>query len=174
LAQKFITSRELGLIRHWTKELVQDVSRQYVLYYAVSPEDSVIHDVYDEAISKTMMDPVKVNCRVEFDELAATTGQGIMDSNFSLTVLVAPQEFTDRNLNPRAGDFVEWGQVIFEITNVTKRNPAFGQANEKVTIQLTCSPSRESQYKAESSSDDGIDNTHPVEPAQPRTLGDDL
>lgn len=174
MAQKFVTERELGLIRHWTKELVRDVSRQYVLYYAISAEDSVIHDVYDEAVTKTVMDPVKVNCRVEFDELAATTGQGVMDSNFELTVQIQPQELKDRNLNPRAGDFVEWGQVMFEVTNVTTRNPAFGQANEKVTIQLTCFPSRENQYKAENSSEDGIDNTHPAEPARPRTLGDDL
>lgn len=174
MAQKFITTRELGLIRSWTRELTQDVSRQYVLYYAVSAEDSVVHDVYDEGITKTLLDPVKVNCRVEFDETAATTGKGAIDSNFELTVQVQPQELLDRNINPREGDFVEWGQVMFEVTNVTMRHPAFGQANEKVTVQLTCFPSREGQYKAENSSIDGVDNTHPVEAASPRTLGDDL
>jgi hypothetical protein len=174
LAQKFITTRELGLIRFWTKELVQEVSRQYVLYYAVSADDSVVHDVYDEGVTKTLLDPVKVSCRVEYDESAATTGNGVMDSNFELTVQIQPQELVERNLNPRSGDFVEWGQVMFEVTNVKKRNPAYGQANEKVTIELTCYPSREGQYKAENSSEDGIDNTHPAEPARPRTLGDDL
>lgn len=174
MAQKFVTTRELNLIRSWTKELIQEVSRQYVLYYSVDSEGSVVHDVYDEAITKVVLDPVKLNCRVEFDELAATTGKGVLDANFKLSVLIQPQELVERNLNPRIGDFVEWSQVMFEVTNKLTRNPAFGQANEKVTIELTCSPSREGQYKAENSSEDGIDNTHPATPARPRTLGDDL
>lgn len=174
MAQKFITTRELGLIRSWTRELVQDVSRQYVLYYAVSADDSQIHDVYNEGITKVVMDPVKVNCRVEFDEGAAFTGRGVIDSDFELTVQVQPQELIDRNVHPREGDFVEWSQVMFEISNVRERHPAYGQANEKVTIELTCVPSREGQYKADNVSIDGVDNTHPVEPARPRTLGDDL
>ena len=174
MAQKFVTTRELNLINSWTKELTQDVSRQFVLYYAVSADDSVVHDVYDEGVTKTVMDPVKVNCRVEFDETAATTGKGVIDSNFELTVQIQPQELIERNLNPRIGDFVEWAQVMFEVTNVTKRHPAFGQANAKVTVALTCYPSRENQYKAENSTEDGVDNTHPAEPARPRTLGDDL
>lgn len=174
MAQKFVTTRELGLIRFWTKELVQDVSRQYVLYYAVSPDDSVVHDVYDEGVVKTLLDPVKVSCRVDFDETAATTGNGVIDANFKLEVEIQPQEALERNINPRMGDFLEWSQVMFEVTSVTKKNPAFGQANEKVTIHLTCYPSRENQYKAENSTEDGIDNTHPPEAARPRTLGDDL
>lgn len=174
MAQKFVTTRELGLIRSWTRELVADVSRQYILYYAVSADDSHIHDVYNEGISKTVLDPVKVFCRVEFDEQAAFTGNGVIDSNFELTVTIQPRELIERNINPREGEFVEWGQVMFEITNVRERHPAFGQANEKVTIELTCVPSREGQFKADNVSIDGVDNTHPVEPARPRTLGDDL
>ena len=174
MAQKFITTRELALIDSLTKELTQEVSRQYVLYYAIDPETSVVHDVYDEAVVKNFMPPVKVVARVEYDELATKAGGGVLDSNYSVTVLIQPQELLDRNVHPREGDFVEYGQVMFEISSVKMRHPAFGQMNEKVTVELTCVPSREGQFKADNVSIDGVDNTHPVEPARPRTLGDDL
>lgn len=174
MARKFVTTRELGLINTWNRELIQAVVEQEIIYYAISYEDSRVHDVYDEAILKEYLDPVRINARVEFDQTATVAGRGSLDSTYTCRVLLHADECQERNLKPREGDFVEFGQTVFEITTVAHAQPVFGQISDKLKYELTCVPSREGQFKADNSSIDGVDNTHPVSPARPRTLGDDL
>lgn len=174
MARKFITTRELNLIDSWNKELIQGTVQQEIIYYAISYEDSRVHSVYDEAILKSFYTPVKINGRIEFNQDATKANGGTLDSNYSLDVELHAEECRQRNVNPREGDFIEFGQVIFEITTVGHAQPVFGQINDKLKFKLTCVPSREGQFKVDNVTSDNIDNTHPVFSARPRTLGDDL
>jgi hypothetical protein len=174
VAKKFITTRELRLIDSWNKELIQGVVQQEIIYYAISYEESKVHDVYDEAIEKEYLQPVRINARVEFEQLASKVGGAGIDSNYRVSVSLHHQECEERNLKPREGDFIEFGQVVFEISTVAWAEPVYGQMNDKLSYKLTCVPSREGQFKADNVTADAVDNTHPVEPARPRTLGDDL
>lgn len=174
MARKFITRRELGLIDLWSRELIQGTVEQEVIYYAISYEDSRVHDVYDEAVLKEYLRPVRINARVEFSQTATRAAGGTLDSTYSVTVTLHAEECRQRNVLPREGDFVEFGQTIFEVTSVSHAQPVFGQINDKLKYELTCVPSREGQFKADNVTSDGVDNTHPVEPARPKTLGDDL
>ncbi len=154
--------------------MIQDTVQQEIIYYAISYEESRVHDVYDEAVTKEYLQPIRINARVEFNQVATKTEGGTLDSSYSLTVQLHSEECRQRNLNPREGDFIEFGQVIFEVTTVGHAQPVFGQINDKLKFELTCVPSREGQFKADNVTVDRVDNTHPVEPARPRTLGDDL
>lgn len=174
MARKFVTTRELRLIDSWSRELIQGTVQQEVIYYAISYEDSAVHDVYDESIRKEYLQPVRINARVDFDQGPAVAKGGTLDSSYSITVKIHADECRERNVVLREGDFIEFGQVVFEITSVGHAEPVFGQINDKLTFQLSCVPSREGQFKVDSVRVDGIDNTHPVQPRRPRTLGDDL
>jgi hypothetical protein len=174
MARKFVTSRELSLIDRWNKELIQGTVEQEIIYYAISVEESRVHDVYDEAIYKEYLQPVRINARVEWVQTATAAGGGTTDSTYSCKVFLHHQECIERNIVPREGDFIEFGQMVFEITTATLAKPVFGQMNAKLEHELTCVSSREGQFKAESVRIDEVDNTHPVETARPRTLGDDL
>ncbi len=174
MARKFVTTRELSLIDSWSQELIQGVSQQEIIYYAISYEESQVHAVYDEAILKEYLQPVRINARVEFDQTATKAAGGTLDSTYTLNVELHADECRQRNLKPREGDFIEFGQTMFEITTVGHAEPVVGQINDKLSYKLTCVPSREGQFKADNVTQDGVDNTHPVESARPRTLGDDL
>lgn len=174
MARKFVTERELSLIDRWNRELIQGTVEQEIIYYGISFEESRVHDVYDEAIYKEYLQPVRINARVEWAQTATVVGGGSADSTYSCKVYLHHQECVERNINPREGDFIEFGQVVFEITTATWAKPVFGQMNAKLEHELTCVASREGQFKAENVRDDEVDNTHPVETARPRTLGDDL
>lgn len=174
MARKFITERELSLIDGWNRELIQGVVQSQILYYAISYEESRVHDVYDEAILKSYANPVVVNARVHFEQTSTKTGGGTLDSGYVLVASCHYLELNERNVSPREGDFIEFGQVIFEITSVTRPQIVWGQPNDKLMVKLTGVPSREGQFKADNSIADAIDNTHPVEAKRPRTLGDDL
>lgn len=173
MARKFITTRELDLIDGWNKEFLQDWVEQEIIYYQIS-EDSRVHDVYNEAITKSWYDPVKINGRIRFRQGSAVAKGGNLDSQYELDVQLHTKECEERNVWPREGDFLEYGQIVYEITSTGNDQPVFGQVNRKLKITLTCVPSREGQFKVGSSTAEGIDNTHPVEDARPRTLGDDL
>ena len=173
MARKFITTRELGLVDNWNKELIQGTVQQEVLYYAIS-DDSVVHDVYNEAIVKEYSQPVRINARAEFQQLATAAKGGTLDSNFRVSVSLHREECDERNIKPREGDYIEFGQLVLEITTVGWDEPVYGQMNDKLSYRLTCIPSRETQFKVENVTADSVDNTHPVNPARPRTLGDDL
>jgi hypothetical protein len=174
LARKFITTRELGLVDSWTRELVQDIVQQSIIYYAISVDESDVHPVYEEAVVKEFLTPIRINARVEFTQLAAKAEGSTLDSTYGLDVELHSDECRQRNLVPREGNFVEFGQVVFEITSVGHAQPTFGQINDKLAYKLTCVPSRQGQFQVDNSAIDGIDNTIPIEPAKPRTLGDDL
>lgn len=174
MARKFVTTRETALIDGWVRELVQDFVQQEIVYYAISFEDSRVHDVYDESVLKEYLQPVRINARVKFDQVATVAKGGTLDSNYQLQVQLHPEECRQRNVVPREGDFIEFGQVVFEVTTVGYTQPVFGQIDDRINYDLTCVPSREGQFKVDSSRIDGIDNTHPVEHPSVRTLGDDL
>ncbi len=174
MARKFITTRETALIDGWSRELMQDFVQQEVIYYAISFEDSRVHDVYDEAVLKEYLQPVRINARVKFDQTATTAAGGTIDSTYSLQVQLHPEECRQRNVVPREGDFIEFGQVVFEITTVGYSQPVFGQIDDKLKYELACVASREGQFKVDNVRIDGVDNTHPVQHPQVRTLGDDL
>jgi hypothetical protein len=174
VARKFITTREISLIDGWVRELVQDFVQQEIIYYAISSEESRVHDVYDEAVLKEYLQPVRINARVKFEQLPTDSKGGHLDSNYEAKVQLHPEECRQRNVSPREGDFIEFGQIVFEISSVGYSQPVFGQMNDKIKYELTCVSSREGQFKVDNSRIDGIDNTHPVEAQRPRTLGDDI
>jgi len=174
VARKFITTRELGLIDRWSRELIQDFVQQEIIYYAISAEDSRVHDVYDEAVLKEYLQPVRINARVRYDQTATAAKGGNLDSTYEATVQLHPDECRQRNVVPREGDFIEFGQVVFEITTVAYAQPVFGQINDKLKFELTCVASREGQFKVDNLREDGVDNTHPIENPSVHTLGDDL
>lgn len=165
MARKFISGKDMLFIESLSKELIQEWVAQEVIYYAISEEHTVSHTLYQEAIHKVWFSPVRINARVQFDNPGVDTTNMTMDSKYSLSVFFHSQELEERNVRPREGDFIEYGQIIFEITAVTKPQTIFGQIQRKIMTRLTCIPSREGQMQIYGDSARFIDNTHPVSDA---------
>jgi hypothetical protein len=163
MSRKFVTEKEIAFINSVNKELIQRVSGQEVNYYAISMEETRSNKLYGEAVEKSWMPPVKVNAMVEYDNTATqSTLQGV-DSKYTAILYFHTQELIDRNVLPKEGDFIEFGQIFFEITSVTQPKLVFGQVNNKILTRCDCISSREGQFQAGASSDDSEDNSHPVE-----------
>lgn len=166
MARKFITELEFGFIERINKELIQNFVAQTVIYYAISLEHTVSNDLYNESIDKVWFSPIEINARVEFDNPGVTSTSMTLDSIYSLEVFFHTDELEDRNVNPREGDFIEYGQIVFEITSVTKPQLVYGQVNNKIMTKCVCVPSREGQMQIHSDTSRFIDNTHPVEDSE--------
>jgi len=171
MARKFITEKEIAFVNAITHELVQAVSGQVVWYYEIDLERSRVDDLYQETVQKTWKAPVKCNARVLWGNENTQSTQAGMDSKYSLEVYFHPEELRERNLVPREGDFIEFGQVFFEITSVTQPEIIFGQVNNKTDTKCVCVPSREGQFAAGGRASEAIDNTHPIETPKPPDRG---
>lgn len=162
MALKFITEKELCLISKINKELIQEFVGQEVIYYAISEDHTRSHRLYQESITKVWFSPVRINARVEWDNPGVDTTNMTLDSKYTLNVYFHTDELRERNVVPRDGDFIEYGQVVFEITAVTQPQLVFGQVNNRIMTKCVCVPSREGQMQVNSDSSLFIDNTHPV------------
>lgn len=163
MARQFITGLELDFIDSINHELIQYVSGQTVMYYAISIPETRVNDLYNEAVKKVWSPPVEVAARVLWDNpTTLSTGIG-MDANFSLEVYFHTKELRDRNVVPHEGDFIEYGQVFFEISSVTQPQLVFGQIQDKIMTKCVCVPAREGQFQAGNLSSENIDNSHPIE-----------
>lgn len=171
MSRKFVTEREIAFINKITHELVQKVVGQVVWYYEVDLHRSKVDDLYQETIQKTWKAPVKANARVLWGNETSLTNTLGIDSKYSLEVYFHPEELLQRNLSPREGDFIEFGQVFFEITSVTQPEIIFGQVNNKTDTKCVCVPSREGQFAAGGRASEGIDNSHPIENSKPPDHG---
>lgn len=163
MARKFITDKEFSLIDKINKELIQGFVGQEVIYYAISEEHTVAHRIYQESVEKIWYTPVKINARVDWDNPAVETNNFTLDSKYTMEVYFHKQELIERNVSPKEGDYIEFGQIVFEITSVTQPQLVFGQVNKKIMIKCVCVPSREGQFQIHGDSSRFVDNTHPVE-----------
>lgn len=163
MSRKFITEKEIAFIHRVTHELIKNVTGQVVFYYEIDLQRSKVDELYQETIQKVWKAPVKCNARVLWgNETSQATNLGI-DSRYSLEVYFHPEELKERNLSPKEGDFVEFGQVFFEIASVTQPEIIFGQVNNKTDTKCVCVPAREGQFAAGGRYSEGRDNSHPIE-----------
>lgn len=163
MARKFITERELAFISRINNELIQKVVGQEVSYYEIDLEKSRVHRLYEEAVEKVWKPPVLVNARVLWDNPSSVQNTIGIDSKYTAEVYFHTNELMERNVSPKEGDFVEFGQVFFEITAVTQPQIVFGQVNNRIMTKCICVPSREGQFQAGNDSSRAVDNSHPIE-----------
>lgn len=162
MTKRFITQRELNLIDSLDRELIQHVVGQEVKYYAVSVPETSPHRLYKEAIKKTWSPPVRINARVLWENQNTKTTQMGLDSSYAAEVYFHKKELRERNVQPREGDYLEFGNVVFEITSVTEPDIIFGKIDQKSQTKCVCIPSREGQMQVSSLFGQDVDNTHPI------------
>jgi hypothetical protein len=163
MPRKFVGTREVEFINSITRELHQHVVDEEIYYYAILLDKTEVDDLYNEAVRKAWAAPVKVTARVLYDNPTTKSGLFGPDSEYASEVYFHTQELDQRNLRPREGDFVEYGQIFYEITSVTRPQLIFGQVNNKLMTKCKLTPSREGQFQAGGQSDRNDDRSHPLD-----------
>jgi hypothetical protein len=146
MSRKFIGGKELNFVNSINRELIQNVIGQEVIYYQVLAEKTHANDLYNEAIDKVYAVPVKCNCLVYYENTTETVSNFPADSKFKVDVFFHTAELLDRNLSPKMGDFVQFGEVVYEIYTITKPQMAFGQIEQKVMTKCSAGPARRGQF----------------------------
>ena len=126
---------------------MQKIVGQKIIYYAVSEEHTNSHRLYDEAIKKTVFRPVEINALVLYNEPVQSATQFSIDTIYSLEVYFYTQELQERNVIPREGDFIKFGNIVYELEKLSRSQITYGQAENEVMLKANCRVSRKSQFE---------------------------
>jgi hypothetical protein len=143
----FVGQSEVDFFNGITKELIQKVVGQKIIYYAISEEHTNTHRLYDEAIKKTSWRPVEINALILFNEPLQTVTQFSIDTIYSIEVYFHIHELRERKVIPREGDFVKFGDILYEIEKLNKPQIVYGQIENQVMTKAICRVSRKSQFE---------------------------
>ena len=146
----FLGKKERDLVKQVNDELIERVIGQTIAYYSIDIERTNFHDLYGEALTKTFLPPVRVNALIEFDGITTKYSSNIgLDKESSITIHFHKRRLTeDQDLYVREGDFVLYGDILYEIVTLSEPKQLFGQIDHKLEISAKCIRAREGLFDA--------------------------
>ena len=143
----FTGKKEKDFVKQVNDEIIERVVGQTIVYYPISLEHTKFHDLYGEAIQKNFLDPVRVYAMVKYDSQATkTTAMGV-DRIESITVSFHKRRLTeDQDLFVREGDFVQYGEFLYEILSLEEPQWLYGQVDSRFEIVAKCVRAREGLF----------------------------
>ena len=122
----FGSKKDFNLLVHINRELLKDVIEQEILIYKMNLADTNTN-IYGEAMQKTYLQPVKLNCLItrgdqviDVDEFGPDLGR---DASFALL----KQDLVDISLVPEVGDIVMWHEDYYEVDTVRENQLFVGR-----------------------------------------------
>tara|TARA_R110002020_G_scaffold25863_1_gene83667 strand:- start:191 stop:679 length:489 start_codon:yes stop_codon:yes gene_type:complete len=145
----FIGDKEKRLVKQINDEIVERIVGQTVLYYPISVEHSNFHETYGEAIEKSFLPPIRVYALVEWEGIITETGKFGVDRKSTITVHFHKRRLTeDQDLFVREGDFVLFGDIFYEITQLDEPKLLYGEPTSRFEIVAKCTRAREGKFNA--------------------------
>lgn len=140
----FVGKKEKDLVKQINDEVIERVVGQTVVYYPVSLENTNFHDLYGESVNKTFLDPVRVYAMVKYVSQTTTTGPLGVDRIEKISVAFHKRRLTeDQNLFVREGDYIQYGERLYEILTLEEPKWLFGQVESSFEIAAQCVRARE-------------------------------
>ena len=141
----FTGAKERDLVKQVNDEIIERVVGQTIAYYPLDIERTKYHEVYGEAIQKTFLPPVAVKALVEYGGIKTEYSKNIgLDKSQNITVHFHKRRLTeDQNLFVREGDFVLYGDSLYEIVSLEEPKLIYGQIDHKLEISAKCIRARE-------------------------------
>jgi len=128
--------------------MFKDVAGQVVYYYSVSEIKTRSHEMYNESSAKVFDTPVALNALVGSPETHVQTDIFGPETLQKLEVFLHYRDMLDVGIDANAGDFVRWGDTLYEIVNITRLRNVYGHTEQLDGIRLDCVQSRRGQIDA--------------------------
>lgn len=144
----FFGKNERDLVKQVNDELAERVIGQPIAYYAVDLQDTKFNTTYGEAIDKVTLPPVRVYAYVMVDNEQTNDRYGYDYIN-NLTVNFSEKRIADdQNLFVRPGDFIQYGELFYEIVRTYNDTRFyFGQVEHKFQVTAECIRAREGSFR---------------------------
>ena len=144
----FFGKKERDLVKQVNDELSERVVGQPIAYYPISTKDTKFNTTYGEAVDKITLPPIRVYAYVVVDSEQTNDRYGYEYIN-NLTVNFSERRITeDQDLFVRPGDFVQYGDVFYEIVRIyNDTRYYFGQVEHKFQVTAECIRAREGAFR---------------------------
>ena len=146
----FLGEKERDLVKQVNDELIERVIGQSIIYYPISLQDTCFHPLYEEAITKTFLPPIRVYALIEWSGSGTTTTGYGLDKTATIVVHFHQRRLTaDQDVNVQEGDFVLYDGILYEIVVTSEPRRLFGQDSHPVEISATCIQARGGVFNAQ-------------------------
>ena len=143
----FLGEKERDLVKQFNDELIERVIGQVVAYYSIDLEHTNFHPLYNEAVVKSFLPPVRVHALIEYQGQETKIDKYGVDKMTKLSVHFHKRRLTeDQDLFVREGDFIAYGEAYYEIVTLKEPKELFGQADRQIEIVAECIRTREGTF----------------------------
>ena len=148
MSRLFITDRERALISDLTIEFMVDIVGQRLIYYPISELKNKSHPLYNENMQKVYDNPIEIPALVNSPENTNETGIFGPEQLNSLEAYIHHKDMVNKGINLSTGDFMKYGDVFYEITQVNRLRSIYGQVENVDGYRLNMKQSRFGQFNA--------------------------
>ena len=142
----FRSKKNLEYIRRKNKELVERVLGEKITYYAISKKFTRTN-VYGEAKEKIFDPPIEVYAMIKWKDQVIATNKFGQDVSYEVGFYPLLETLEEKNLSPREGDFIEYDQKFFEITQISYPRQLLGKEDENFYLQIDCVSARDGVFR---------------------------
>lgn len=125
----FGRQRDILLFNSINRELLPDVITQQIGYYKISLGKTTTN-IYGEAATKNISDPVLLNCLITRGEQTWSSDAYGPDVNRTISFAFFRQDLVDVNVVPEVGDVIFWYENYYEVDAVTDNQYFMGKIPE--------------------------------------------
>ncbi len=145
----FLGRPERDLVKQVNDELIERVIGQTIVYYPISMEYTNFHPLYNEAIEKTFLPPIRVKALIDWNGSETTSVDYGVDRQSTIQIHFHKRRLTeDQNIYVQEGDFVLYGGILYEIVTLGQPRALFGQIPHKLEISALCIEARSGVFNA--------------------------
>ena len=122
----FGSNRDFDLFVSVNRELIKDIIEQEVLYYKLSIADTSVN-IYGEALQKTYLEAVKLNCLITRGDQVYDVDEFGPDLGREASFAFIRQDLVDSSLVPEVGDIIQWQNDFYEVDSVRENTLFLGR-----------------------------------------------
>jgi hypothetical protein len=125
----FGSTRDITTFKYITREVVENIISQMVGYYKVVLDSTKIN-TYGEALNKTYIGPVLINCLIQRGDFEFTTSELGPDNTRQVEFRFFKDHLIQANVFPEVGDVILYNELFFQVDNVNENQLILGKDND--------------------------------------------
>ena len=122
----FGSSRDFNLMTKLSRELINDIIEQEVLYHKISLEDTDVN-LYGEAMDKSYFNANKLNCLITRGDQVIDIQEFGPDLGREASFAFIREDMVDSNIVAEVGDIIQWHTDFYEVDTVRENQLFVGR-----------------------------------------------
>jgi hypothetical protein len=125
----FGSSRDITTFKFITREVVENIISQAIGYYKIILTDTLVN-TYGEALNKTYIGPVLINCLIQRGDFEFTQTDFGPDNTRAVEFRFFKDHLIQANVFPEVGDVIMYNELYFSVDSVNENQLILGKDNQ--------------------------------------------